>query len=90
LRTDHQCDFEHGRFTPEATRQTAAALQFYAIGLAAYSAVKVLAPAFYALITLPSDVSAFSQSRLIPVELVFISKRTAALRSSRRNSAERL
>jgi len=41
--------YEHGRFTPEATRQTAAALQFYAIGLAAYSAVKVLAPAFYAL-----------------------------------------
>src|SRR5205085_6723069 len=41
--------YEHGRFTPEATHQTAAALQFYAIGLAAYSAVKVLAPAFYAL-----------------------------------------
>src|SRR5712691_11464501 len=41
--------YEHGRFTPEATRQTAGALQFYAIGLAAYSAVKVLAPAFYAL-----------------------------------------
>ncbi len=41
--------YEHGRFTPEATRQTAAALRFYAIGLAAYSAVKVLAPAFYAL-----------------------------------------
>src|SRR5438309_2254905 len=40
--------YEHGRFTPEATRQTAGALQFYAIGLAAYSAVKVLAPAFYA------------------------------------------
>jgi putative peptidoglycan lipid II flippase len=41
--------YEHGRFTAEATRQTAAALQFYAIGLAAYSAVKVLAPAFYAI-----------------------------------------
>src|SRR5438309_1074148 len=41
--------YEHGRFTPEATRQTAGALQFYAIGLAGYSAVKVLAPAFYAL-----------------------------------------
>jgi putative peptidoglycan lipid II flippase len=41
--------YQHGRFTAEATRQTAAALQFYAIGLAAYSAVKVLAPAFYAL-----------------------------------------
>jgi putative peptidoglycan lipid II flippase len=41
--------YEHGRFTAAATEQTAAALQFYAIGLAAYSAVKVLAPAFYAL-----------------------------------------
>ena len=41
--------YQHGRFTPESTRQTAAALQFYAIGLAAYSGVKVLAPAFYAL-----------------------------------------
>src|ERR1700731_1386105 len=41
--------YEHGRFTPEATRQTAAALQFYAIGLVAYSAMKVLAPAFYAI-----------------------------------------
>jgi putative peptidoglycan lipid II flippase len=41
--------YEHGRFTPEATRQTAGALQFYAIGLVAYSAVKVLAPAFYAI-----------------------------------------
>jgi putative peptidoglycan lipid II flippase len=41
--------YEHGRFTAAATHQTAAALQFYAIGLAAYSGVKVLAPAFYAL-----------------------------------------
>ena len=41
--------YEHGRFTPESTRQTAAALQFYAIGLAGYSADKVLGPAFYAL-----------------------------------------
>jgi putative peptidoglycan lipid II flippase len=41
--------YQHGRFTPAATAQTAAALQFYAIGLVAYSAVKVLAPAFYAL-----------------------------------------
>jgi putative peptidoglycan lipid II flippase len=41
--------YEHGRFTAEATRQTAAALRFYAIGLAGYSGVKVLAPAFYAL-----------------------------------------
>ncbi|MEY2493045.1 MAG: putative peptidoglycan lipid flippase [Verrucomicrobiota bacterium] len=41
--------YEHGRFTSFATQQTAAALRFYAIGLVGYSAVKVLAPAFYAL-----------------------------------------
>src|SRR5437588_1408889 len=44
-----QLIYQHGRFTHEATIQTAAALRFYAIGLAGYSAVKVLAPAFYAL-----------------------------------------
>jgi len=54
--------YQHGRFNAEATHQTAAALQFYAIGLAAYSAVKVLAPAFYAIDRryLPMMVSIFS------------------------------
>jgi putative peptidoglycan lipid II flippase len=41
--------YEHGRFTAFATEQTAAALRFYAIGLVAYSADKILVPAFYAL-----------------------------------------
>src|ERR1043165_8865840 len=41
--------YQHGRFSSFATDQTAVALQFYAIGLTAYAAVKVLAPAFYAL-----------------------------------------
>jgi len=41
--------YEHGRFTAASTAQTAAALRFYAVGLVGYSAVKVLAPAFYAL-----------------------------------------
>ncbi len=41
--------YEHGRFTAEMTRQTAGALQFYALGLVAYSALKVLTPAFYAI-----------------------------------------
>jgi putative peptidoglycan lipid II flippase len=41
--------YESGKFGPEATRQTAAALRYYAIGLAAYSGIKVLAPAFYAI-----------------------------------------
>jgi putative peptidoglycan lipid II flippase len=41
--------YEHGKFDARATEQTAVALQFYALGLVGYSAIKVLAPAFYAL-----------------------------------------
>jgi len=41
--------YQHGRFTTAMTRQTAGALQFYAIGLVAYSGLKVLTPAFYAI-----------------------------------------
>jgi putative peptidoglycan lipid II flippase len=41
--------YEHGRFRTDDTARTAEALLFYALGLYAYSAVKVLAPAFYAL-----------------------------------------
>jgi len=41
--------YQHGRFTPHATFETARALSGYAIGLAAYAAIKVVAPAFYAL-----------------------------------------
>ncbi len=54
--------YEHGRFTAASTIATAGALKFYAIGLVGYSAVKVLAPAFYALDrrNLPMLVSLFS------------------------------
>jgi len=41
--------FEHGAFTAADTLATAQALSFYAVGLFAYSANKVLVPAFYAL-----------------------------------------
>jgi putative peptidoglycan lipid II flippase len=41
--------YEHGHFSPRATLETAHALTGYAVGLAAYSAVKVVAPAFYAM-----------------------------------------
>jgi putative peptidoglycan lipid II flippase len=41
--------YEHGRFSEHATQETARALTGYAVGLAAYAAVKVVAPAFYAL-----------------------------------------
>ena len=41
--------YQHGRFTETATLQTARALSGYALGLVAYAAIKVVAPAFYAL-----------------------------------------
>ncbi|MEA2084002.1 MAG: murein biosynthesis integral membrane protein MurJ [Thermodesulfobacteriota bacterium] len=41
--------FEHGAFSSYDTSMTAQALCFYAIGLFAYSSVKVMVPVFYAL-----------------------------------------
>ena len=41
--------FEHGAFTSVDTARTAEALSYYALGLFAYSAVKVMVPVFYAL-----------------------------------------
>jgi putative peptidoglycan lipid II flippase len=41
--------FERGAFTPMDTAATAAALQFYAIGLVGYSIVRIASPVFYAL-----------------------------------------
>jgi putative peptidoglycan lipid II flippase len=41
--------FEHGKFSAFDTAETAHALAAYSIGLAGYAAVRVLAPAFYAL-----------------------------------------
>jgi putative peptidoglycan lipid II flippase len=41
--------YERGRFTAADTTSTATALTYYGVGLVAYTGVKVLAPAFYAL-----------------------------------------
>jgi putative peptidoglycan lipid II flippase len=41
--------YERRKFTAADTLASAEALQFYAIGLAAYAGIKVLAPAFYAI-----------------------------------------
>lgn len=41
--------FEHGAFTAMDTLQTADALIYYAIGLFAYAAIKVMVPVFYAI-----------------------------------------
>ncbi len=44
-----QVIYERGAFTAVDTLATAAALQFYAIGLLAYSVVRIVSPVFYAL-----------------------------------------
>jgi putative peptidoglycan lipid II flippase len=41
--------YEHGKFSSHAIDQAALALQGYALGLCAYSALKILTPAFYAI-----------------------------------------
>jgi len=41
--------YQHGRFTPTDTMETSHALWAYAVGLAAFSAVRVMVPAFYSL-----------------------------------------
>src|SRR5262245_12540801 len=41
--------FERAAFTPADTAATAAALQFYAIGLVGYSVMRIASPVFYAL-----------------------------------------
>jgi putative peptidoglycan lipid II flippase len=41
--------YQHGRFLPSDTHQTALALACYAAGLAGYSVMKLVAPAFYTL-----------------------------------------
>jgi putative peptidoglycan lipid II flippase len=40
--------FERGRFLPADTVHTAAALQFYAVGLVGYATARILSPVFYA------------------------------------------
>jgi putative peptidoglycan lipid II flippase len=54
--------YERGQFTAYDTQQTASALAYYCVGLAAYAAVKVLTPAYYALedVRIPMLVAAFS------------------------------
>jgi len=54
--------YQHGKFDAMATRQAAGALEYYALGLVAYSSMKVLVPAFYALDrrTTPMYVSFFA------------------------------
>jgi putative peptidoglycan lipid II flippase len=62
--------YERGRFSGSDTEATAAALALYAVGLVAYTAVKVLAPAFYALGT--PRVPLLASASAVVTNLVFI------------------
>ena len=64
--------YQWGRFQPSDTEQTARAVVFYSIGLAGYAAIKVLAPAFYALgdARTPMAVSRCSSVMLEPISSI--------------------
>lgn len=61
--------FERGKFHAGDTQATAAALFYYSIGLIAYTGVKVLAPAFYALgrsrVPLVASISAVAANLIV-------------------------
>jgi putative peptidoglycan lipid II flippase len=65
--------FQHGRFTAFDTQATAAALQFFVVGLCAYAGVKVVAPAFYAVdmarIPMLASVSAVAGNLILNITL---------------------
>jgi putative peptidoglycan lipid II flippase len=65
--------FERGMFTAHDTAATTAALEFFVVGLCAYAAVKVIAPAFYAMnmarIAVFASVSAVAGNLLLNITL---------------------
>ena len=65
--------FERGRFHAQDTQATAVALELFATGLVAYAAVKVVAPAFYAMnmarVAVIASMSAVAGNLLINVTL---------------------
>jgi len=68
--------FEHGRFNSVDTGRTAAALQFYAVGLIGYSTARIASPTFYALrlsrIAVAVAVAAIASNVLLSVSLVAV------------------
>ncbi|HYM12964.1 MAG TPA: murein biosynthesis integral membrane protein MurJ, partial [Bryobacterales bacterium] len=66
--------FQRGHFTANDTHQTALALTCYSLGLIGYSAIKVLAPAFYALdeVRVPMATSLASIATNYALNLAFI------------------
>ncbi len=69
--------FQHGRFTAFDTRQTAAALVCYTLGLFAFSGAKILVPVFYALNN--TRIPVIGSFLTVGANLVFINLTLAAL-----------
>jgi putative peptidoglycan lipid II flippase len=69
--------YQHGQFTVMDTRQTAAALSLYALGLFAFAAVKIMVPVFYALND--TRIPVFGSFLTVAANLVFINLTLAPL-----------
>jgi putative peptidoglycan lipid II flippase len=79
--------YQHGQFTALDTRQTAAALALYALGLWAFAGVKIMVPVFYALDdtrmpVLGSFVTVAANLGLIHLTLASLQHRAIALSTS--------
>jgi putative peptidoglycan lipid II flippase len=79
--------YQHGHFTALDTRQTAAALALYALGLWAFAGVKIMVPVFYALDdtripVLGSFVTVAANLALIHLTLAPLQHRAIALSTS--------
>ena len=61
--------FQHGQFVAESTRLTARALLYYAVGLPAFAAVKLIVPAFYSTKDTKTPVKVAALSLMINVIL---------------------
>ncbi len=66
--------FEHGRFVASSTRLTARALLYYALGLPAFAAIKLIVPAFYSTkdTRTPVRVAAYTLLLNIALNVVFL------------------
>ena len=71
-----QLMYERGEFTPIDTVNTAAALQYYAVGLVGYSVVRIVSPAFYALGTARTPVAVSAATVAVNATLNIVLVRT--------------
>jgi len=66
--------FEHGEFVAESTALTTRALFYYAFGLPAFAAIKLIVPAFYSVhdMRTPVRIAAYSLGMAIVLNAVFL------------------